>query len=380
MTKNVQLIEACELNPRRPKLSREDNTKTSFIQMASVDDRLGIVSNLEIRPYGEIKKGYTYFAERDVLFAKITPCMQNGKHAIAWNLIDGIGFGSTEFHVIRPGPWVISEWIHFYLRQSHVLGAAMATFTGAVGQQRVPTSFLESLEIPIPPLAEQRRIVSRLQAQLAEIEVAQAAALAQREATSQLEETLIRESLDTEPINIFPLSEVTREVKRGIGERWAEYPVLGATREGLALAKEPVGKSPERYKPVTPGTVFYNPMRINIGSIALVDKSDPPGITSPDYVALTCVEGSLHFRWFYHWLRSGYGAAFIKSLARGAVRERMLYNRLAEGEIALPAWETQVSTAEKLAALRPLKTCIAEQMETLQAVPQRLLTEAFASL
>src|SRR5207237_197336 len=103
-------------------------------------------------------------------------------------------------------------------------------------------------------------------------------------------------------------------------------PVLGATRSGLAPAKEGVGKQPQRYKPVRSGTIFYNPMRILLGSIALVDDRDTPGITSPDYVVMRGHEGVLHPVWFYHWFRSRAGAEFIKSLTRGAVRERLLFN------------------------------------------------------
>src|ERR1035437_1445565 len=129
------------------------------------------------------------------------------------------------------------------------------------------------------------------------------------------------------------LGEALVEVSSGVGAAWSNYRVLGATRAGLALAKEPVGKSPERYKLVSPGTVFYNPMRIMIGSIAMVDDGDATGITSPDYVVLKGREGRVHSRWFYYWLRSPYGKRCIESLARGAVRERMLFNRLADGEI-----------------------------------------------
>ena len=96
---------------------------------------------------------------------------------------------------------------------------------------------------------------------------------------------------------------------------------MGATRDGVAPAKELPGKHPERYKPVVPGTVFYNPMRILIGSIAFIDEGDEAGITSPDYVVLRGKEGVVESRWFYHWLRSPLGEQCISSLARGAVRE-----------------------------------------------------------
>jgi type I restriction enzyme S subunit len=149
------------------------------------------------------------------------------------------------------------------------------------------------------------------------------------------------------------LGAVLEEVKKGIGSTWGQYPVLGATRNGLALAKEPVGKFPERYKPVFPGTVFYNPMRINIGSIAIVDEQDTPGITSPDYVALCGREGMVDSRWFYYWLRSPFGERCIASLARGAVRERMLFNRLAEAEIELPDYPSQVHASKYLGKHHP---------------------------
>ena len=167
------------------------------------------------------------------------------------------------------------------------------------------------------------------------------------------------------------------EVKQGIGKNWADYPVLGATRNGLAPAKEPPGKNPERYKPVFSGTVFYNPMRILIGSIALVDDDDIPGITSPDYVALQGKEGLVDSRWFYYWLRSPLGEQCILSLARGAVRERMLFNRLAEGEIELPSFTWQKDTSKALTRLKPMRRAIKAKLNDINLLPQKILAKAF---
>ncbi|BAQ64617.1 restriction endonuclease subunit S [Geminocystis sp. NIES-3709] len=98
----VKLVDVCEINPRRPSdIKREDKTPTTFVPMSAVDEKRGIIADAEVKPYIEVKRGYTYFEEGDVLFAKITPCMENGKNAIATNLIDGFGLGTTEFHVIR---------------------------------------------------------------------------------------------------------------------------------------------------------------------------------------------------------------------------------------------------------------------------------------
>jgi type I restriction enzyme S subunit len=166
-------------------------------------------------------------------------------------------------------------------------------------------------------------------------------------------------------------------VKQGIGSNWATYPVLGATRDGLAPARERPGKHAVKYKPVFPGTVFYNPMRILIGSIALVDDDDAPGITSPDYVALQGRAGLVDSRWFYYWLRSPLGVRCISSLARGAVRERMLFNRLADGEIDLPPLAIQRRASAALKELKPLRVGIEKKLQEIDLLPQRLLAQAF---
>lgn len=187
-----KLCEVAQVNPRRSPMERVDDEMTSFIPMESVDETLGEVSQAYIRPYAKVKKGYTYFEERDVIFAKITPCMQNGKHAVVKNLIGGFGFGSTEFHVIRPSEQVLPEWLHFYLRRKETLEAAEKTFTGTVGQQRVPASFLESLEMPLPLIDEQRQIAAGLKTQLAEVEKARQAAEVQLQDVALLRSRMLK--------------------------------------------------------------------------------------------------------------------------------------------------------------------------------------------
>jgi type I restriction enzyme S subunit len=118
-------------------------------------------------------------------------------------------------------------------------------------------------------------------------------------------------------------------------------------------------------------------MRINIGSIGMIDEVDEAGITSPDYVVFKGREGIIHSRWFYYWLRSPYGEQFIKSLARGAVRERMLFNRLKEGEIEIPSYEVQAKVAEKLREIRILREAVERQLEEINTLPSAILRRAF---
>jgi len=195
----VRLGEVCEINRPRPNgFTRFADAPTTFVPMAAVDEKLGAISKSEIRPYSQVSIGYTYFEEGDVLFAKITPCMQNGKHVIARNLIDGIGFGTTEFHVLRPKGESLPEWIHFFIRQPYFLREAVTYFTGAVGQQRVPESFLANYRIPIPPLPEQKRIAAKVQELMWDVERARIACEAQLETIKALPQSILRKAFSGE--------------------------------------------------------------------------------------------------------------------------------------------------------------------------------------
>jgi type I restriction enzyme S subunit len=159
----AKLGDVCELNPKLPKGHplRED-TEVSFVPMAAVSELSCSITAPQTKTFAEVRKGYTPFRDNDVLFAKITPCMENGKAAIASDLVNGYGFGSTEFHVLRANANVLPQWLHFFVRQASFRHEAKRNFTGTGGQQRVPVSFLATSDIPLPPLPEQRRIVDGL--------------------------------------------------------------------------------------------------------------------------------------------------------------------------------------------------------------------------
>ena len=158
----VPLGEVCKVNPRAMRIRDSDDMLVSFVPMAAVDERLGAITVCEDRPIAEVSKGYTPFEDGDVLFAKITPCMENGKTALARNLTNGVGRGSTEFHVLRPGSQVLGEYVYHFVRQSRFRDKAKRNFIGTAGQQRVPKSFVQNTLIPLPSLNEQRRIAGIL--------------------------------------------------------------------------------------------------------------------------------------------------------------------------------------------------------------------------
>jgi len=161
MIPRVHLAEVAQINPRLPKGTNEAQ-EVSFLAMASVSED-GKILEQETRILGETRKGYTYFARGDVLLAKITPCFENGKAAHVENLEHPIGFGSTEFHVLRPNSERLDAKYLFYLVWSdrfRFLGQKV--MKGAAGHKRVPADFLINFEIPLPPLDDQKRIAHLL--------------------------------------------------------------------------------------------------------------------------------------------------------------------------------------------------------------------------
>ncbi|OES45367.1 restriction endonuclease subunit S [Domibacillus iocasae] len=156
------LGQCCELNPKRPR-DIDDNTLVSFVAMPSVSAN-GQIDTTIVKSYGEVKKGYTYFAENDVLFAKITPCMENGKGAIAKGLSSGIGTGSTEFHVLRPLDGVSNPyWLYIITMFESFRKNARKVMTGTGGQLRVPISFLSEYPISLPPIELQNKFAAFVQ-------------------------------------------------------------------------------------------------------------------------------------------------------------------------------------------------------------------------
>ena len=151
------------INPDNDFSKLDENLEMTFLPMASISDKFGEIVNAE-KGKNEDSNGYTKFKEGDLLWAKITPCMQNGKSAIAKNLINNRGYGSTEFYVIRNKNEneLYFDYIYHLLRTKIIRETATKYFTGSSGQQRVPKSFLENLSIPLPDFYKQKQISDEL--------------------------------------------------------------------------------------------------------------------------------------------------------------------------------------------------------------------------
>ena len=144
-----------------PRNEAPDDHQASFVPMSLIAAEYGVGHQHETRLWGDIRKGYTHFAEGDVGLAKITPCFENGKSTVFRNLTGGIGSGTTELHVIRP-LFVTADYIALFLKSSHFIDPGISRMTGTAGQKRVPTEYFTSSAFPLPPLAEEHRIVAKV--------------------------------------------------------------------------------------------------------------------------------------------------------------------------------------------------------------------------
>jgi len=159
----VRLGDICTINPRKNQLSDlNPKIQVSFVPMANLNEhRISFHPNEE-KQLSDVSASYTYFGNNDVLLAKVTPCFENGKAGIARGLLNGIGFGSSEFYVLRMSERVLPEWVYFCVMHPFFRDVAIAQMTGTGGLQRVPRGYIENFEIPLPPLGVQKEIVAEI--------------------------------------------------------------------------------------------------------------------------------------------------------------------------------------------------------------------------
>jgi type I restriction enzyme S subunit len=380
-------------------LSRKPDAETSFVPMQAVDDVSGTIVSPKTRPFAAVAKGYTYFEEGDVLFAKITPCMQNGKHAIVTGLRGGFGFGTTEFHVLRPGSGVAAEWVHYYLRQPAVLAEAERHFTGAVGQQRVPPDFLAGLDFPLPPLPEQKRIAGLLKEQMAEVEKARKATEAQLEAARALPAAYLREVFDSPEARKWPRKRLgdasATGVDNGVFKRRTDYggdvPIVNVSDLYRALAvdwarTERVHVSVDELRKfaVAPGDMFFcrsSLKREGVGWCCYAHDVPEPAVFECHVMRVrprpeTLVASYAALYWQLPAVREE-----VIGNSRTATMTTMNQTDLAAIEIPCPSVAEQERIArllkEQMAEVEAMRTKVEKQLADINALPAALLREAF---
>lgn len=358
-----KLSEVSLINPSKSEIKDiSENTIISFVEMASVSDK-GYIKNKENKLLKELKKGsYTYFAENDIIIAKITPCMENGKCAFATNLTNSLAMGSSEFHVIRADEKVIyGKYIFNLLNRESVRREAEKNMAGSSGHRRVPAYFYENYKIPLPPIDIQQQIVIECEAIDAEVQTAE-----QVINSSRLE---IEVSLANENFIVKRLSEVSLKVSDSINpqEQDGDVDYIGLeniesqTGRLVGETKTPyltIKSTKTRFKKYD---VLYGKLRPNLNKVYLAEQE---GICSTDILVFRFENKELAKFYSYYFLSKQFNDEVLKGV-NGQQLPRTSWSYMQAIKIPIPDSDIQKNLVAQI-----------EQLENKIATAQKTINEA----
>jgi type I restriction enzyme S subunit len=375
-----RLSEACLIKPpkseARKRLSSEE--LVSFLPMEDLGVDRKFVRATQTKPLSAVVGTYTYFADGDVLLAKITPCFENGKLGIAAELTNGTGFGSSEYIVFRPYRTLSKEWLYYYLSRERFRVEGAARMSGAVGHKRVSNEFIEGYHIPVPPLPEQQRIVDLLDEAFDGIASATAnVELNIRHARSLFESHLhsvfsargpgwVDTTIDRISTNLDSKRVPITKSKRASGE----YPYYGAS-----------------------GIVDYVDDFIFEGDTLLISEDGANLLARSTPIAFSVsgkywVNNHAHILKFESSTTQRYVEFYIESIklddyVRGAAQPKLTQKALNSIPIPIPkSVEAQAKLVESVESVQEKTKCLAtlyeRKLEALEALKQSLLHHAFA--
>lgn len=257
----AELQEVATIGPRFDSEDVQDEQLVHFVPMAAASEEFEGLDVSQLRPLGEVRKGYTFFEANDVLFAKITPCMENGKGGLVPHLPERFAFGSTEFHVLRPTAAIMSRWLAYFLSQAEFRKAARHNMTGTAGQLRVPTKWVGAVNLPIPPLPEQTRIVAKLEELLSDLDAGVAELKAAQKKLAQYRQSLLKAAVEGALTAEWraknpPTETGAQLLERILTERrtrWEAKQLARFKEQGKTPPKDWQKKYPEPVKPDTKG-------------------------------------------------------------------------------------------------------------------------------
>ncbi len=404
-TRVVPLTEAVELNPRPDRAALPDDLDVSFVPMAAVEAGSGRMDATAIRRFGDVKKGHTTFREGDVLFAKITPCMENGKMAVARGLRNGIGCGSTEFHVLRPRPGVEAQYVYHFVSSARFRAEAAHHMTGAVGQKRVPAAFLEQCEIPLPDQDEQRRIVAELEKQFSRLDEAVANLKRVKDRLDGYKGAIISEAVGgraTADDGIAPngwrrdrLGDAAAKITSGSRD-WSPYYGRGASIFLLAQNVRPMSPDFSVAQHVDPpeadpararsrvqrGDLLVTIVGANTGQACMVGEL-PAETFVCQSVALVRPMLAANAPYLNLWLNSPeHGRRYFDRCMYGQGRPHLGFDQLASMPIAIPPPDEQARIVaevdRRLSIVREVEAEVDANLKRAQALRQTVLARAFA--
>jgi type I restriction enzyme S subunit len=380
----VPLSDLAEINPRKDVGLSGESTPVSFIPMGDVSES-GTWVNRQTRPLGEVDSGYTSFKEGDVLFAKITPCMENGKGCHARNLVNGHGFGSTEFHVLRAIDGVSdARFLYHWTRTPMLRLKAESAMSGSAGQQRVSTWFFDEFKVPRIPLPEQRRIADVLDTVDAAIQETDAVVEKQEQVKTGLLQDLLTRGLDADgrlrdperkpeafretelgllPIGwrVVDLEAVTKRITDGSHQAVDTLPdasdgipflYVSCIRNGEIYWDQASSITRETFESISkskepkPGVILYTTVG-SYGHAALV--KDEVNFSFQRHVGYIDPDtDKVRPQFLAYWLDSEYCKRHADKIALGSSQKTVTLRDLARYPVPLPSYEEQKKIAERL--------------------------------
>ena len=366
-------------------------SRVTFLPMEAIGEQ-GDLDLSSVRDLEDVEKGYTQFFDGDVVVAKITPCFENGKGALIKGTLEGVGFGTTELHVLTPGPELDGRFLYYVTASSPFRKLGEASMTGAAGQKRVAEDFVRDFPSPILALAQQRAIANYLDRELARLDALVAAkerllqllaekrrALIIRAVTRGLDPNAPLRDSSISWLGQIPAHWETKRAKWLFTERdertlTGEEVLLSLRMErGLVPHNEVSAKltSPDElvgYKRTSPGEIVVNRMRAAIGLIAV---SPQAGLVSPDY-AVFVPSSNASADYYFHLFTTDLLGAVFRSLSTGLGTGSSGFLRL-YSDTFLALWLPHPTVAEQRAIVEHIGRNTAE-LDEMRAATERTIT------
>ena len=327
--------------------------------MADLDEHRIVFRPSEEKQLSEVSASYTYFEDNDVLLAKVTPCFENGKAGIARGLLNGIGFGSSEFYVLRSNGQVLPEWIYFCVMHPIFRDAAIAQMTGTGGLQRVPRDYVENFEIPVPPVEMQKEIVAEIEGYQKVINGARAV----------LDD--YRPHIPIHPD--WPMVELGKLCKPeyGFTERAAEsgdarfIRITDIAEDGTLRMEDPkfITLTDEaRASLLAKGDILVARTGATYGKTMLFEE-DYPAVFASFLIRLRFPEDRVHPRYFWVFAQSDLYWNQARTLMSGGGQPQFNGNALKQVKVPLPPLATQRAIVAEIEAERALVAANRELIE-----------------
>jgi type I restriction enzyme, S subunit len=404
-----KLGEVCEINPKIPnKETIPDDFEVQFLPMKLVEEIVNRFHLTETRKYGEVKKGYTPFINDDVIFAKVTPCMENGKIAVVNKLKNNIGFGSSEFHVIRATKTILSRYLFYFVVQNIFRHEAAKEMTGAVGLRRVPKQFLENYLIPLPPLPEQKAIVAKIEELLSDLENGKQQLLSAQEQLKVYRQSLLKAAFEGRLTNKDVKEgelpdgwkiDVSRNIfsyvtsgSRGWAKYYADHGAIflrmgNLDHDSITLDLSDIqnvilpNMAEGKRSIVNEGDILIS-ITADVGMIALIPKEFPEAYIN-QHIALARPTRDIVYSPYLAWFLSSKenGQKQFRNLQRGATKVGLGLDDIKAVQVPLPSIEEQrliVSLLEsRLTVCDHLSQTISQSLSQAETLRQSILKKAF---